>query len=127
VIADGNYAYVTLRSGTACPRLTNVLDIVNINNLAAPVLAKTYPMTNPHGLAKDNDLLFICDGIGGLKVYDAANPINMILKKNITGIETFDAIAWNGNLLVVAKDGLYQYDYLNPDNIIQKSKLSVNQ
>jgi hypothetical protein len=82
-------------------------------------------MTNPHGLAKDNNLLFICDGKGGLKMYDAADPLNIILKKTVDGIETYDAIAWNNNLLVVAKDGLYQYDYSNPANLVQRSKLSV--
>ncbi|HMK26085.1 MAG TPA: hypothetical protein VK483_08655 [Chitinophagaceae bacterium] len=126
VIADGNYAYVTLRNGTACTGSTNQLDVVNITNINAPTLAKTYLMTNPHGLAKDNNVLFICDGKDGLKVYDAADPLNILLKKRVTGIETFDAIAWNNNLLVVAKDGLYQYDYSDPVNLVQRSKLTVN-
>lgn len=126
VIADNNYAYVTLRNGTTCQTFSNQLDIVNINNLLSPVLATTYQMTNPHGLSKDNNLLFICDGAAGLKIYDATNPLNLVLKQHITGIETFDAIAWNNNLLVVAKDGLYQYDYSNPANITLKSKLNVN-
>lgn len=126
VIADGNYAYVTLRNGSACSGTSNQMDVVNITNLNSPVLAKTYPMTNPHGLAKDYNVLFICDGKDGLKVYDATNPLNLVLKKTITGIETYDAIAWNNNLLVVAKDGLYQYDYSSPFNPVQKSKISVN-
>ncbi len=126
VIADNDYAYVTLRNGTACLGFNNQLDLVNINNLMSPVLAKTYQLTNPHGLTKDNNLLFICDGPGGLKVYNASDPMNLILKKTISDIETFDAIAYNNNLLVVAKDGLYQYDYSNPDNITLRSKLNVN-
>ena len=126
VVADGNYAYVTLRNGTPCAGSINQLDIVNINNVLAPSLAKTYTMTNPHGLAKDNNLLFICDGKAGLKMYDATDPLNISLKKQISDIETFDAIAWNGNLLVVAKDGLYQYAYSFPGNLDLKSKLSVN-
>jgi hypothetical protein len=126
VIADGSYAYVTLRSGTRCPGFVNELDIINISNVLSPALAKTYSMTNPHGLAKDNNILFVCDGRDGLKVYDAADQLNIVLKKNVTGIETYDAIAWNNNLLVVAKDGLYQYDYSDPANLVQKSKLTVN-
>jgi hypothetical protein len=126
VIADNNYAYVTLRNGTACLGFNNQLDLVNVNNLNAPVLAKTYQLTNPHGLTKDGNLLFICDGRDGLKIYNASDPMNLILKRTISGIETFDAIAWNNNLLVVAKDGLYQYDYSNPDNITLRSRLSIN-
>jgi hypothetical protein len=126
VIADNDYAYVTLRSGNTCGGFNNQLDVINIANLQSPVLAKSYLLTNPHGLTKDNNVLFVCDGKDGLKVYDASNPLSLLLLKNITGIETYDAIAWNNNLLVVAKDGLYQYDYSNPAGMVQKSKLGVN-
>ncbi len=126
VIADNNNAYVTLHDGTACQGFNNQLDVINITNLSSPSLIKTYPMTHPHGLTKDNNLLFICDGRDGLKMYDATIPSAIVLKKHITGLETYDAIAWNNNLIVVAKDGLYQYDYSNPNDLVQRSKLSVN-
>jgi hypothetical protein len=126
VITDGNYAYVTLRSGNACDGFTNQMDLVYVGNVMSPSLAKSYPMTNPHGLTKDNNLLFICDGKGGLKMYDAANPLAIVLKKQLTDMETYDAIAFNGNLLVVAKDGLYQYGYSSPATLDLKSKISVN-
>jgi hypothetical protein len=126
VISDGNYAYVTLHDGTPCQGTDNQLDVIDVSNLSAPSLLKTYQMTNPHGLAKDNDLLFICDGRGGLKMYNTADPSNIILKKHIVGVETYDAIAWNNDLIVVAKDGLYQYDYSNPTTLVQRSKISVH-
>ena len=126
VIADGDYAYVTLHTGTSCGGTANVLDVINVSNLAAPALLRSYSMTNPQGLAKAGNLLFVCDGKDGLKMYDASNPGSIILKKQITGIETYDAIAWNNDLIVVAKDGLYQYDYSNPNDLIKKSKLSLN-
>ena len=126
VIADDNNAYITLRDGTSCQGFNNELDVVNVANLSAPSLLKTYPMTHPHGLSKDGNLLFICDGRDGLKMYDASNPSVLVLKKHITGLETYDAIAWNGNLIVVAKDGLYQYDYSSTNDLIQRSKLTVN-
>ncbi|MCY7311018.1 MAG: hypothetical protein LH619_09580, partial [Chitinophagaceae bacterium] len=126
VIADGNYAYVTLRGGSACGGNTNQLDVVNISNLNLPTLAKTYLMDGPYGLTKDNNTLFICDGKAGLKMYDAANPLNIILKKTVANMETYDAIAFNGNLLVVAKDGLYQYGYSYPSTLDLKSKILVN-
>jgi len=126
VIADNENAYVTLYDGSPCGGFTNQLDVVNVSNLSAPTLIKTYPMTNPHGLAKDGNRLFICDGKDGLKMYDASDPANIVLKKHITGLETYDAIAWNKNLVVVARDGLYQFNYSDPDDLVQKSKLSVN-
>jgi hypothetical protein len=126
VIADDSYAYVTLREGTNCGPTDNELQVINVQNLQSPVLLKSYPMTNPFGLAKDNNQLFICDGSDGLKMYDASDPSNIILKKHITGLQTLDAIAWNKNLIVVAKDGLYQYDYSDPNDLTLNSKLSLN-
>ena len=125
VITDGNYAYVTLHDGTDCQGFSNQLDVVNVSNLSSPSLLRTYSLTHPHGLSKDGDLLFICDGRDGLKIYDASSPGNLVLKLHKPGIETYDAIAWNNNLVVVAKDGLYQYDYSNPANLVQRSKISV--
>ncbi len=127
VIADNNFAYVTLSTGTNCGGNVNVFNVYDISNLAVPVLSCSKNMTNPHGLAKAGNLIFICDGKEGLKIYDTpASPCNMQLVKHFTGMETYDAIAWNNNLLVVAKDGLYQYDYSNPTSILQRSKLTVN-
>lgn len=125
VIADQDHAYVTLRSGTSCQGFTNQLDILNISNLSSPTLIKTYQLSNPHGLSKDGNILFICDGKQGLKVFDASNVNQLQLLQHISNIETFDVIAWNGNALVVAKDGLYQYDYSNPSSLRLRSKISI--
>jgi hypothetical protein len=126
VIAENQYAYVTLRSGSTCQGFTNQLDILNISNLDNPTLVKTYQLTNPHGLSKDGHTLFICDGKDGLKVYNAENVSSISMIKHITGIETYDVIAWNGNALVVAKDGLYQYDYSDPSNIRLRSRILIS-
>jgi hypothetical protein len=125
VIADDQNAYVTLRSGTLCMGFTNQLEVLDISNLLQPSLIKTYPMTNPHGLSKEDDLLFICDGADGLKVYDATLPGNLQLLKTIGGFETYDVIAYNNLALVVAKDGLYQFDYSDRNNIKQLSKITL--
>jgi hypothetical protein len=125
VIADEDYAYVTLRAGTNCGPTANELQVINVQNLEAPSLVKTYAMTGPYGLAKDNDLLFICDGTDGLKAFDAANVNDLQLLKTISGMETYDVIAYNNIALVVAKDGLYQYDYSNPSDIRLLSRIVV--
>jgi hypothetical protein len=127
VVVDDDYAYVTLRAGTFCTGVNNQLDVVNVQNLMAPTLAKTYPMTNPHGLAKDGNLLFICDGKDGLKVFDASNVMDIKQIKHIKDINTYDAIAWNGLLMVVAGDGLYQYSYRTGTDLTLLSKMSINQ
>lgn len=125
VITDGNYAYVTLRDGTACSGTANQLDVVDVSNMRAPFLLKTYILTNPHGLAKSGNYLYICDGRDGLKVFDAAAPSSLSLKKHITGMNTYDAIAWNDNLLVVSDEGLNQYNISNPVSPVLRSKITV--
>lgn len=125
VIADEHNAYVTLRSGTACAGYTNQLDILDISNLMAPLPLRTYEMTNPHGLSKDEQWLFICDGADGLKIYDAADPGDIELIKKIEGMNTYDVITNNHIALVIAEDGLYQFDYSDINNIHQLSKITV--
>lgn len=117
VIADDNYAYVTLRSGTMCNGFTNQLDVINIANLSAPTLVKTYPLQNPHGLSKDGNTLFVCDGKAGVKVFDAANVNAIKLLHTATGIDAYDVIAMNNLAIVIGKDGLYQYDYTNTSRL----------
>lgn len=125
VIADGQYAYVTLRGGTTCNTFTNELNVIDITNLSAPVLKARHNLFNPHGLAKDGDILVICDGKEGLKIYNAELPLNLKLIKKVEGLETFDVIVMNKKAIVVAKDGLYQYDFANPLNPTLLSKLST--
>ncbi len=129
VIADGQYAYVTLRSSTdaslRCPGTNNELNVVDITNVFSPRLFKTYGMTNPHGLSKDGNTLFICDGKDGFKVFDATNPSNIFLTKTFSGMVAYDVITLGGIAIVVAQDGLYQYDYTNTGNIKLLSKITI--
>ena len=126
VVADDDYAFVTLRAGTICQGTNNELDIINVQNIQSPSLVKIYGMTNPHGLAKDGNLLFVCDGTDGLKVYNASDVMNLQLLDRVKNLETYDVIAFNNKLLVVAKGGLYQYNYSNPSGLSLISKITVN-
>lgn len=125
VITDGEFAYVTLRTGTTCARNANQLEVLKLTNLINPVSIKIYPMTNPYGLSKDGSTLFICDGKDGLKIYDANNVTNLQLKKVISVPETYDIITLGGLAILVAKDGLYQYDYSNLSDVRLLSKITI--
>lgn len=127
VVVANDIAYVTLRSGTTCNNFTNQLDVIDISNIEQPRLLKSFPMFNPHGLGIDHPLLFICDGAAGLKVYDATNPLaissNMIA--HFPDIDTFDVIPLDGILILIGHDGLFQYDYSNPQNIVLLSHIPI--
>lgn len=127
VIVDDTLAYVTLRSGTNCGGNINVLDVVNVKNIQSPQLVYTHPMTNPHGLGKDGDLLFICDGNAGLKVFDASDPryIKDRLLYSYPSINAYDVIPIGGVLVMIGDDGLYQYNYSNLANISLLSKIET--
>ncbi|MEP6725176.1 MAG: hypothetical protein ABJC98_05155 [Bacteroidota bacterium] len=121
VVADDNYAYVTLHEANVCGSKVNQLEIYNLSVPYSPVLLKTYPLTNPQGLSKDGNLLFICDD--GLKIYDVTDASNIKLIKHFPGMHSYDVIANGGIAYLVAKDGLYQYDYNSVQNIHLLSKL----
>ena len=127
VVVANDIAYVTLRAGNMCNNVANQLDVVDISNIQQPRLLKSFPMFNPHGLGIDHPLLFICDGAAGLKVYNATNPLaissNMIA--HFPDIDTFDVIPLNGVLLMIGHDGLFQYDYSDPQNIVLLSHITI--
>jgi hypothetical protein len=72
----------------------------------------------------DNDLLFLCDGKDGLKIYDPT-VASFKMVKSFGNFETYDVIALNGTAIVIAKDGLYQYDYSDRSDIKYLSKLGI--
>jgi hypothetical protein len=127
VIADDTLAYVTLRTGTTCGGGNNTLSVVNIKNITVPKLVKTYPMVNPHGLGKDGNLLFICDGSSGLKIYNCSDALHITdhLIYTYTNINAFDVIPTGEVLILIGDDGLFQYDYSNIQNISLLSTIPI--
>jgi hypothetical protein len=116
VIADGNTAYVTLHSGTACGGFTNQLDVLDITSLTNPVPVKTYTLTSPRGLSKDGNLLLICDGKDGLKIFNAADAKNISLIKQVADLNAQDVITYRSTAIVTTTKGLYFVDYHDPAN-----------
>lgn len=129
VVAQGNLAFSTLRSGTACRNGgtvgANVLDVIDFTNPSAPKLLKSYPMQNPHGLGVDGNLLFVSEGDYGLKVLDITDPLNAKEIAWFKEIRTYDVIPNQKVLIVTGPDGLFQYSYANPKEITLLSKLPI--
>jgi len=128
VIVDGDIAYVTLRSGTECQGWENQLDVIDISDLSNPRQLHTFPMHNPHGLSKDGDALFICDGDEGLKVFNASDlaTIDQNLLAHDRSIQAYDVIAYNNIAMLIGDDGLHQYDYSDLNNIRHLSTITIN-
>jgi hypothetical protein len=114
VVADGDYAYVTLRSGSPCGDTQDELGVINIGNVGNPYSVKTVPMSNPYGLTVRNNIVTVCDGTSGLKILNASDPNNIRWVGSISGITPYDVIQ-QGNLMVVtAESGFLLYDISNP-------------
>jgi hypothetical protein len=128
VVVQGDYAYVTLRTGTRCQGGVNQLEIIDIQDLRAPKLLKTYPLTNPHGLGLDQQTLFICDGSAGLKAFDAADiyKIDQNMVAHYQDINAFDVIPFHDVLMMIGEDGVYQFDYSDPAHMQMLSKIEVS-
>ncbi|MEA5140357.1 LVIVD repeat-containing protein [Arcicella rigui] len=129
VVVENDIAYVTLRSVSNFSRcgaaIANQLDVIDVSNPAVPTLKKTYQMDSPYGLGIDKNQLFICEGTNGLKTFNATDPMNITQVQQFKEMDTFDVIPLNGVLMLIGKDGLYQYDYSNPNNLKLLSKMLV--
>ena len=130
VFVKDNFAYVTLRDGNACQGFVNQLDLIDITDLTNPTLEKTFQMDNPHGLSIDGDNLFLCEGAFGLKTFDIEDPTKLGSKKidHIKDISAYDVIALPGDsdiLLMIGEGGFFQYDYSNPRDLKEISRILV--
>lgn len=127
VVVQGNRAYVTLRNGTSCNRGANALEIIDINDPHAPVLISNFPMQSPHGLAVDNNILFLCEGEHGLKVFNTSNERKIKLIAHLKSLHAYDVIAKEGTLIVTGNDGVFQYSYnKSTGKLDMLSKIPVN-
>ncbi|UFH55204.1 LVIVD repeat-containing protein [Spirosoma sp. KNUC1025] len=129
VVVHEDYAYVTLRGTSTCgvAGTQDVLDVINISNPAAPRVEKSYPIETPYGLGIDYPTLFVCQGSKGLSVFDASNPLDLKTRQTFPNVNAFDVIPLSKVLLTIGKDGLYQYDYSNPNDLRLLSKIAAQQ
>lgn len=124
VVADSNYAYVTLRNnGRACGGTVNELLLINISDIDNSFIEFNYLLEAPYGLGLDKNYLFVCDN--GVKMFDKSDPSDLQLIVKIPGIDARDVIPHQNNLIVTASNGIYQFDY-STGTLVQKSYIPVN-
>lgn len=112
VVVDGSYAYVTLRGGNSCGAAESGLYIIDISVLTAPSLVASYPMDEPYGLGVKDNLLFLCDGASGLKVYDKTDILALQQVQELNEVVAYDVIPLENSLLMVGDGQVHQYEYL---------------
>ncbi|MCL1933813.1 MAG: hypothetical protein FWF53_08420, partial [Candidatus Azobacteroides sp.] len=127
VVVDNDLAYVTVRSGNFCGQTINQLTITDVQDVYHPRVIVEYTMKNPKGLGIDDNALFLCDD--GLKVFKTGNPQTLIADQiaHYPGMDGFDVIPYDHVLMMIADNGLYQYDYSDIKNIKQLSVIPITQ
>jgi len=127
VVAQGNYAYVTLRSSSSCRGNATLssLDVVDISNPSQPSLVHTQIMESPYGLGVQNNKLFVCEGDKGLRIMDITNPKLPVEKQFLHDLPAYDVIVRNNRLIVTGSKGLFQYQFDEQNNMEMLSKIPV--
>ena len=128
VVVNEDYAFVTLRSGVTCRMSVNELHVLDIEDLYAPRLVKTYPMDNPHGLGLAGDYLYLAEGQHGLKSFNIKNVlrINEHLIEHIKDFASIDIIPGPKSLIVIGPEGVCQFDYSDPEKLKKLSCINVS-
>jgi hypothetical protein len=127
VVADGQFAYSTIRSGVDCrvKDTINELQILDVSDINNPKLLSTVKMTFPIGLGIDGDYLFVCDkeGLRILNVADRKKPKEIQYLKNIDAV---DVIVLDKHLLIIGKSKLTQISFKDIANPTIVSSLNLN-
>lgn len=129
VVANDQFAVATLRGGTPCNGNINELNVIDISNLSTPNLVATQTLTQPFGLGfskTDENIVYVCDGYGGLKAFNISDLNNIKMVMHLENIEAIDVIAADANhLVVLSRQGIYQFESSNPTDLVEKSFISV--
>jgi hypothetical protein len=126
VVVQGQYAYVTLRVSGCRTSGFDALEIIDIKNLHSPVLVRSYETESPYGLGVDGNLLFLCQGDRGLKIYDITQPQNVSVLRQYSDMHAYDVIPDKGVLLLTGNNGIFQYDYSDINNIRVLSHIPIH-
>ena len=110
VVADADYAYVTLRGGTNCFTAINELQVIDIQDPMNLSVVARKDMFNPHGPGVHSNHLIVCDGAAGIKVVDIHDADDPKIVNHLPIQFAYDVIIDYPRALVVGAQELFQYD-----------------
>ncbi|PQV51326.1 LVIVD repeat-containing protein [Jejuia pallidilutea] len=125
VVVDGDYAYLTLRGGNVCGQQESVLEVIDIKDKSHPKLAERYILENPYGLGIKDNMLYVCDGTAGLKLFKRNTPVDLSLVKTLKNVQAKDVIPLENSLIMIGDNTIYQYKYMI-NNVALISAYSLN-
>ena len=117
VVVENDIAYSTQRSnafGCGTNWTSSVLAIYNVSNPQSPSLLTNVEMSQPYGLAVENNWLFVCDeGKEGVVIFDVSDPSNPLEKGKINIEQPRDIILAHPYMIISSKTSFKIYNYSN--------------
>lgn len=124
VVASDSVAFVTLKSNAGCGPAESGLYIHDIKNITAPQLKKMVPLPDPVGLGLQDNILYVCCGSAGLKVFDVTKPYEPTLLTTKNDADFVDVIPYNGTLICYVQNGILLYDITKPSEPVLVKELA---
>lgn len=110
VVVNGDIAYITVRGGSSCGAIEDQVNVIDVSDINNPALLSTYLLNQPYGLGIKGDVLYVCCGADGLKVFNANDSSNLVLENTYSENVT-DVIPLESHLIVVGPNKITQYNY----------------
>lgn len=126
VVVQDTLAFVTYRVSNCRTVGVNALDIINIKDPEHPVQLSTYTLKSPYGLGIKNNLLFVCDGTAGLKIFDVTNPYIPVVINVYDDITAHDIIIDGDRIILTGPGGVSQYSYTPLGELQKLSEIHVS-
>ncbi|HZH96680.1 MAG TPA: hypothetical protein VEY06_12375 [Flavisolibacter sp.] len=117
VVAKDSVAFATLRATGECGGVGSILAVYDIKDITKPVQKGQYTVSEPFGLGYSGNVLYVCDRVMGLMVFDISQPYTPVLVRAVNNLQPIDVIPYNNVLIVWTNVGMNLYDItvkLNP-------------
>jgi hypothetical protein len=119
VVAKDTVAYATLRTNGECGGTQSILAAYDIRNITRPVQKAAVPVQEPYGLGYSDNVLYVCDKMMGLAVFDITNAYNPVYVRSVlpgNNGNFIDVIPYNNILICWTTKGMVLFDIANKQN-----------
>ncbi len=120
VIANDQFAYVTIRSGVFCNEFIDEVDdliTLDVSDLRNPYQVSRIDMINPRGLTFFQGDLYVGEGESGMKRFSLKDPSNPQIFNFYPEIAANDMIGLDSILIVTGTEGVFQFG-IKPDTVV---------
>lgn len=110
VVAKDTVAFATLRANGACGGTGSILAVYDIKDITNPIQRGQFLVSEPYGLGYSDNVLYVCDRLRGLMVFDISQPYTPVFLRSVTNVQPVDVIPFNNVLVVWTNIGMNLYD-----------------